>query len=102
MPSADDMAKAMAMMQAMNEAMNAATESGQSVQEATMSLGGAATPAGSAQDLYGDEQVYGAPRVIVLEETAALGETKPVRYVVVFRDLTLGKTGIALHAPPVL
>ena len=92
------MAQAMAMMQQMNEQMNA----GASAEEAAANMGGAKVSASGAANTYADGSIYGEPRVILIEEGVAFGKKNPTRYVVVYRDLTLGKTGIAIHAPPVL
>jgi hypothetical protein len=98
MPTEDQMEQAMAML----DQMNAAMESGKSMEEAAVEMSGASTKAESAASEYANETIFGAPRVIVLEEGTFFGKTRPSRYVVVFRDLTLGKTGIALHGPPVI
>jgi len=98
MPSAADMARAMAMMQKMNEAM----ASGKSIEEFGREMGGAGETAESALSAYSDARIYGAPKVVVLEENDLTGQRRPVRYVVVFRDETLGRTGIALHGPPTM
>jgi hypothetical protein len=90
------MAKAMAMAQKMNEQM----EKGKSIEEIGREMGGAGESADSAADAYSDARIYGSPRVVVLEESDWHGGKKPLRYVVVFRDQTLGRTGIALHGPP--
>jgi hypothetical protein len=102
MPSADDMARAMEMAMQMGQAMNEAMNAGKSMHEAAAELAGAATSADAAASDYANPAIYGSPRVVVLEESSVTGTRKPVRYVVVYRDLALGKTGIAVHAPPVL
>lgn len=98
MPSAADMARAMAMMARMNEAMAA----GKSIEQVGLEMAGAAESAESAASAYADSGIYGSPRVLVLEESEVTGRRKPVRYVVIYRDETLHRTGVALHAPAVL
>lgn len=98
MPSEADMARAMAMMQKMNEAM----ASGKSIEQVGLEMGGAGESAESAASAYSNTDIYGSPRVVVLEENDLTGRRKPVRYVVVYLDQTLGRTGIALHGPPTM
>lgn len=93
-----DLARAMAMMDVVNEQLDA----GKSMEEAQQALVDQASASDVSADAYADEAVYDSPRFVVLEESDLSGKKKPMRYVVVFRDKTLGRTGIALHAPPAL
>lgn len=47
------------------------------------------------QARYMDSEVYGAPTFVALEDSAPAGKT--IRYVAVFEDRALGKTGFEVH-----
>jgi hypothetical protein len=49
---------------------------------------------------YSDEQLYGTPAFVVTEETLTNGEKRPIRFVVVFEDRSLNRTGFVIHFPP--
>jgi predicted nucleic acid-binding Zn-ribbon protein len=49
---------------------------------------------------YADAELYGAPSYVALEETSSEGMKKAARYVVVFEDHTLGRTGFEVHVAP--
>ncbi|HEU0202153.1 MAG TPA: HEAT repeat domain-containing protein, partial [Burkholderiaceae bacterium] len=94
MPGADQMAQAMAMAQQMAQELE-----GKSPEEMQRALaqGAAAQQAPSAAERYGNDELYGAPQVIVLQESKFMGATRPSRYLVVFEDKVFGTTGIAVH-----
>ncbi|HEX6363227.1 MAG TPA: hypothetical protein VFZ93_09745, partial [Albitalea sp.] len=49
---------------------------------------------------YGDASLYGNPSFIALEVASAEGATQVTRYVVVFQDHALGRTGLEYHVAP--
>jgi len=94
MLDADQMAQAMAMAQQMAKDLE-----GKSPEEAQRALarGAAAQQAPLPTERYGNMELYGAPQVIVLEESKFMDATRPSRYLVVFEDKVFGTTGIAVH-----
>lgn len=48
---------------------------------------------------YFDDRIFGSPMFIVLEETSKSGMKRPTRFVVVFEDYALKKTGFVIHVP---
>jgi hypothetical protein len=49
---------------------------------------------------YQDAVLYGSVSFVALEEASSGGAKRATRYVAVFEDHTLGRTGFELHVPP--
>lgn len=97
--SEDDPAAAMRMAMEMQARMMQAMREGKSPEEMQAEV--LKQVAGMATELpigeYSDEKLYGAPMFVVLEESAL---KKPARFVVVFEDRVLKRTGFVHHLPP--
>ncbi len=46
---------------------------------------------------YGDTRLFGSPTFVALESSESGGQARVTRYVVVFEDVALGKTGVVIH-----
>ncbi len=94
-PTAEQMAKMMEMAQQMMRDMQ-----GNSPEEAQRAIAQGATAAHAPLPVerYSKMDLYGAPRVVVLGESAFMGANHPNLYLVIFEDKALGKTGIAVHS----
>ncbi len=46
---------------------------------------------------YADQQLYGSPSFVAIEETGSADSRKVVRFVAIFQDLALGRTGFEVH-----
>ena len=75
---------------------------GKSPEEIQRAMTEGATAVGTKLPIerYSDTGTYGAARVVVLNEVVHMGATRPSLYLVVFEDVALGKTGIAVHFIP--
>ena len=97
----DDPAASMRMAMEMQARMMQAMREGKSAEEMQAEMLKQTT--GIATELpigeYFDKELYGAPMFVVLEETAL---QKPARFVVVFEDRALKRTGFVLHLPPAM
>lgn len=101
MPSAETLAKAMAMAQKMNEQMqqDMAGKSPEEMNEA-LTKGAAAQATPLPIDKYENAEAFGSPRFLVLEEATYLGSVRPLTYVVVYEDKVFRKTGFAILKAP--
>jgi hypothetical protein len=50
--------------------------------------------------LYGEPTLYGEPAFIAVDVAGSGDAARVSRYVVVFQDLALGRTGVEVHVPP--
>jgi hypothetical protein len=50
--------------------------------------------------LYGEQTLFGEPAFIALDVAGSGGAARVARYLVVFQDLALGRTGVEVHVPP--
>jgi hypothetical protein len=85
------------------KAYEAAIKAGKSQQEASMAMVSAMqtkAPADSSRirSALGNKEIYGSPKLFVVEKGMMPGA--PNRLVAVYRDLLLGKTGIAIFTGP--
>lgn len=96
MPSAEQMARAMAMAERMMGAMEGAMAAGGSPEEQAAAMsraaGGLAGMNAALADEYGDPELFGDPRFVVVR-LAGGGEAVAV----VYADRVLGGTGITVH-----
>jgi HEAT repeat. len=101
MPSADDLAKAMAIAQKLSEQMQEDL-AGKSPEEMTKALtqGAAAQATPLPIEKYESAEAFGSPRFLVLEEATYLGSVRPLTYVVVYEDKAFRKTGFAILKAP--
>lgn len=98
-PTAEQMAKMMEVAQQMSQQMMRDMQ-GKSPEEAqrAMTQGAAAAHTPLPVERYSKVDSYGAARVVVLGESVFMGASRPSLYVVIFEDMALGKTGIAVHS----
>jgi hypothetical protein len=50
--------------------------------------------------LYGEPALFGDPAFITIEAAGSGNAARVARYIVVFQDLALGRTGLEYHVPP--
>jgi hypothetical protein len=101
MPSAETLAKAMALAQKMSEQMqrDMAGKTPEQMNEA-LTKGAAAQATPLPIDKYENSEAFGSPRFLVLDEATYLGSLRPLTYVVVYEDKAFRKTGIAILKAP--